>query len=146
MMTMTIYRTYRELRRLDDFVERFRYLSLAGHVGASTFGFDRYLNQGFYTSREWRNLRDEVIVRDNGCDLGVNGHEIHHRILVHHMNPIDVDDVISSANSLLNPDNLITTTHRTHNAIHYGNESLLPRKHIPRSSEDTLLWHRKESS
>ena len=139
---MTIFRTYRELRRIEDFTERFRYLSLGGHVGVSTFGFDRYLNQGFYTSREWRNLRDEVIVRDNGCDLGVDGYEIHSRILVHHMNPIDVDDVISSANSLLNPDNLVTTTHRTHNAIHYGNESLLPKLHVPRTSGDTLLWRR----
>lgn len=139
---MTIFRTYRELRRIEDFTERFRYLSLGGHVGVSTFGFDRYLNQGFYTSREWRNLRDEVIVRDNGCDLGVDGYEIHSKILVHHMNPIDADDVISSANSLLNIDNLITTTHRTHNAIHYGNESLLPKLHVPRTSGDTLLWRR----
>lgn len=139
---MTIFRTYRELRRIEDFTERFRYLSLGGHVGVSTFGFDRYLNQGFYTSREWRNLRDEVIVRDNGCDLGVDGYEIHSRILVHHMNPIDADDVISSTNSLLNIDNLITTTHRTHNAIHYGNESLLPKLHVPRTSGDTLLWRK----
>jgi hypothetical protein len=138
-MTMKT-RTYRELQRVDGFVERFRYLSLAGHVGASTFGFDRYLNQGFYTSREWRQLRDDVIVRDNGCDLGVEGHEIHHRILVHHMNPINADDVIHSAHSLLNPDNLITTTHRTHNAIHYGDEKLLPRPHVPRERGDTGLW------
>lgn len=133
-------RSYRELARIEGFVERFRYLSLGGQVGASTFGFDRYINQGFYRSREWKNLRDEVIVRDNGCDLGVEGFEIHSRILVHHMNPIDVDDIISSSNSLINPDNLITTTHRTHNAIHYGDESLLPRLPVPRERGDTGLW------
>lgn len=135
-----ITRTYRELRRIDGFVERFHYLSLAGSVGTSTFGFDRYLNQRFYTSREWKQLRDEVIVRDNGCDLGVEGFEIHDRVLIHHMNPINVDDVISSAHSLLNPDNLITTTHRTHNAIHYGDERLLPRLPVPRERGDTGLW------
>lgn len=137
---MTISRSYRELRRIDGFVERFRYLSLAGQVGTSTFGFDRYLNQGFYTSREWRHLRDEVIVRDNGCDLGVEGFEIHSKLLVHHMNPVTAEDVISSSNSLLNIDNLITTTHRTHNAIHYGDERLLPRQPVPRERGDTGLW------
>jgi hypothetical protein len=138
-MTMRT-RSYRELSRIEGFVERFRYLSLSGQVGTATFGFDRYINQGFYKSREWKNLRDEVIVRDNGCDLGVEGFEIHSRILVHHMNPIDVDDIISSANSLINPDNLITTTHRTHNAIHYGDERLLPRIPVPRERGDTGLW------
>jgi hypothetical protein len=137
---MTITRSYTQLSRIDGFVERFRYLSLAGHVGASTFGFDRYINQGFYRSREWKELRDHVIVRDNGCDLGVEGYEIHSKLLVHHMNPIDVNDIISSANSLTNPDNLITTTHRTHNAIHYGDESLLPKLHVPRERGDTGLW------
>lgn len=137
---MTITRSYRELRRIDGFVERFRYLSLAGQVGASTFGFDRYLNQRFYTSREWRQLRDSVIVRDNGCDLGVEGFEIHGQLLVHHMTPIVTDDLVHASERLWNPDNLITTTHRTHNAIHYGDERLLPRQPVPRERGDTGLW------
>lgn len=138
-MTM-ITRSYRELRRIDEFEERFRYLSLRGEVGVSTFGFDRYLNQRFYTSREWRQLRDHVIVRDNGCDLGVEGYEIHDKILVHHMNPVIVDDIVAGEDSILDPNFLITTTHRTHNAIHYGDERLLPRKHVPRERGDTKLW------
>lgn len=137
---MTISRSYRELRRIDGFEERFRYLSLKGGVGVSTFGFDRYLNQRFYTSREWRQLRHHVIVRDNGCDLGVDGYEIHDRLYVHHMNPIIVDDIVASEDALLDPDNLITTTHGTHNAIHYGDERLLPRKYVPRERGDTRLW------
>jgi hypothetical protein len=123
-----------------DFLERFRYLSLGGTVGEATFGFDRYLNQRFYTSREWRQLRDHVIVRDNGCDLGIAGREIHSKILVHHMNPITADDIAQGENLLLDPDNLICTTHDTHNAIHYGNESLLPRLPVPREQGDTGLW------
>jgi hypothetical protein len=137
---MTITRSYRELRRIEGFEERFRYLSLKGQVGASTFGFDRYLNQGFYASREWKHIRDEVIIRDNGCDLGVEGFEIHSRILVHHMNPVNAQDVITSAHSMTNLDNLITTTHQTHNAIHYGDERLLPRIPVPRERGDTGLW------
>lgn len=143
MMTM-ITRSYRELRRIETFEERFRYLSLRGEVGVSTFGFDRYLNQRFYTSREWRQLRDHVIIRDNGCDLGVEGYEIHAKILVHHMNPVIVDDIVAGEDSILNPDFLITTTHRTHNAIHYGDERLLARPHIPRTAGDTQLWSRKD--
>ncbi|HEY6019248.1 MAG TPA: hypothetical protein VIY48_04905 [Candidatus Paceibacterota bacterium] len=139
-MMMTISRSYRELRRIDGFEERFRYLSLKGGVGVSTFGFDRYLNQRFYTSREWRQFRHHVIVRDNGCDLGVDGYEIHDRLYVHHMNPIIVDDIVASEDALLDPDNLITTTHGTHNAIHYGDERLLPRKYVPRERGDTRLW------
>lgn len=138
-MTMRT-RSYRELSRIDDFVERFRYLSLAGQVGTTTFGFDRYLNQRFYTSREWRQLRDHVIVRDNGCDLGIEGFEIHDKILIHHMNPVIVDDLLANEDSLLDPDNLITTTHRTHNAIHYGDERLLPKLPVPRERGDTGLW------
>ena len=137
---MTIHRTYRELRRIEGFEERFRYLSLSGRVGRSTFGFDRYLNQRFYTSREWKDLRHHVIVRDNGCDLGVEGYEIHGKLLIHHMNPVTVQDLAQDAAVALNPDFLITTTHRTHNAIHYGDESLLPRKHVPRERGDTKLW------
>jgi hypothetical protein len=137
---MTITRSYQELRRIDGFEERFRYLSIKGEVGVSTFGYDRWLNQRFYTSREWRQLRDHVIVRDNGCDLGIDGYEIHDKILVHHMNPVIVDDIVAGEDSILNPDFLITTTHRTHNAIHYGDERLLPRKFVPRERGDTRLW------
>lgn len=137
---MMITRSYRELRRIDDFTERFRYLSLRGSVGSSTFGYDRWLNQRFYTSREWRQLREHVIVRDNGCDLGVEGYEIHDKILVHHMNPMIAEDLIAGEEALMDPNFLITTTHRTHNAIHYGDEKLLPRVHVPRERGDTKLW------
>lgn len=143
MKTM-ITRSYHELRRIETFEERFRYLALRGEVGVSTFGYDRWLNQRFYTSREWKQLRDHVIVRDEGCDLGIPGYEIHDKILVHHMNPVIVDDIIAGEEDLLNPDFLITTTHRTHNAIHYGDEKLLPRPHVPRRVGDTQLWARKD--
>jgi len=142
---MTSSKSYRELRRLETFEERFRYLSLRGEIGVSTFGYDRWLNQRFYTSREWRQLRDHIIVRDEGCNLGVIGYEIHDKILVHHMNPVIIDDLVAGEDSLLDPDNLITTTHQTHNAIHYGDESLLPRKHVDRTFGDTQLWTRRRS-
>lgn len=140
---MTI-RSYQGLIAHHSFEERFRYLSLDGTVGVQTFGFDRWINQQFYTSREWKRTRDFVIVRDDGCDLGVDGFQIHDRVLVHHMNPLTPEDVIEGSDILLNPDFLITTSHRTHNAIHYGDESLLPQKYVPRAPGDTLLWGRKE--
>lgn len=143
-MTMTITRSYSELIRFESFEERFRYLALRGGVGVSTFGFDRWINQQFYTSREWKQARDIAILRDNGCDLGVEGYEIHDRLLVHHMNPLTPEDVVHGEEVLLNPDFLITTTHRTHNAIHYGDESLLPKHHVPRRPGDTLLWSRRD--
>lgn len=133
-------RSYRELRRYHTLEDRYRYLKLAGEVGASTFGHDRYLNQGFYRSREWRLIRDDVIVRDEGCDLGVPGYEIHDRIYIHHMNPMTVAHLESGDSDILNPEYLITTTHRTHNAIHYGDESLLPKQYTPRRPGDTKLW------
>lgn len=133
-------KTYRELRRLHTFEERFHYLSLHGDVGRSTFGFDRYLNQKLYTSREWKLLRNHIIVRDNGCDLGVLGREIYDRILIHHMNPITVDDVVRHDASLFDPEFLITTTHRTHNAIHYGDERQLLQPLVDRRRGDTQLW------
>lgn len=138
-------RTYSELRRLDTFEERFRYLALRGSVGRSTFGFDRYINQGFYTSREWRRVRDEIIVRDNGCDLGVDGYEIHDRLLIHHMNPIEASHIVRGDEDLLDPRFLITTSHRTHNAIHYGDESQLPRPLVERRPGDTRLWRSRTS-
>ena len=136
---MTI-RTYEELLKFSKFEDRFRYLALRGSVGRSTFGFDRYLNQQFYSSREWKRMRDYVITRDEGCDLGVPGYEIHDRIYIHHMNPMVVDDLVHGDDSILDPDFLISTTHRTHNAIHYGDERQLPRSFAPRAPGDTKLW------
>lgn len=133
-------RKYSELRRIDNFEERYRYLALRGGVGVSTFGYDRYINQQFYTSRQWRQMRHHVIARDLGCDLGVEGYEIHSGLIVHHMNPMDAADISHGDESILDPEFLITTTHRTHNAIHYGDEKLLPKIHVPRSRGDTRLW------
>lgn len=133
-------RSYSELRRIDGFVDRYRYLSLRGRVGLETFGFDRYLNQRFYTSREWRNIRHHVIARDNGCDLGVEGYEIHSRLLIHHINPVTIDDITHSDFNILNPEYLICTTHNTHNAIHYGDETLLIKPFTERKRGDTSLW------
>lgn len=133
-------RRYSELRRIDTFEERFRYLSLGGQVGEATFGFDRYINQKFYRSREWKMLRHQVIVRDEGSDLGVPGYEINGVILIHHMNPMTAQDIIHDEDHILNPEYLISTTHQTHNAIHYGDESLLPRPFVPRRRGDTRLW------
>lgn len=133
-------RTYSELSKLLTFEERFRYLSLDGKVGEETFGFDRYLNQMFYRSQKWKAVRDYVIVRDNGCDLGVEGYEIHGRIIIHHMNPITIRDIEKESDFLLDPEYLITTVHNTHNAIHYGNENLLIKAPIERRKNDTCPW------
>lgn len=133
-------RTITELLQIPTFEGRFRYLSLQGQVGSSTFGFDRWINQQFYTSSDWRRARRDVIARDLGCDLAMEGYEIHERIIIHHMNPLTVDDIMHGDDYALNPDFLITTTHRTHNAIHYGDEKLLLRPFASRSSGDTKLW------
>lgn len=133
-------RTYNELSRLETFEERYFYLRLGGVTGESTFGFDRWINQGFYHSYEWKHARDFVITRDNGCDLGVPGYEIYSDLLVHHMNPISVDDIEHGDDFLIDPEFLITTSLQTHNAIHYGDESLLPRGPIVRERGDTTLW------
>lgn len=133
-------KTYSELSRIGSFEERFRYLKLGGAVGRSTFGFDRYLNQEFYRSREWKLARTHVIARDLGCDLGIEGHEIHDRVYVHHMNPIVVDDIKNANIDILDPEFLITVKHLTHNAIHYGDESLLPKPVVERRPGDTKLW------
>lgn len=137
---MTRLRSYSELRRLESIHERFGYLSLKGEVGRSTFGFERYINQQFYSSREWRQTRHFVLARDNGCDLGIPGYEIYDRIIIHHMNPMSVDDINDRGDYILDPEYLITTTHRTHNAIHYGDVSLLPKALIERQPGDTKLW------
>ena len=133
-------RTYSELIKLPTFEERYRYLRIGGRVGEETFGFDRYLNQMFYTSNEWRDIRDHVIIRDNGCDLGIPDREISGRILVHHMNPITVEDVVKRSKYLLDPEYLISTIKNTHDAIHYGDESLLFTGPIERRPNDTCLW------
>lgn len=133
-------RRYSELRRLETFEERFDYLELKGSVGIITFGFDRWINQRFYKSFEWQNVRNFVIARDNGCDLGIPDYEIHVDLLVHHMNPIALEDISNSKEWLINPEYLITTSLRTHNAIHYGNRSLLPRSLVERKPGDTKLW------
>lgn len=132
--------TYSELAKRDSFLARFRYAVIGGEIGVATFGFDRHLNQSFYASREWKQARDAAIIRDNGCDLGVPGHEIHDRILVHHMNPIRVEDLLDFNPDILNPDYLICVSTRTHNAIHFGDESQLPPPIVERMPGDTTLW------
>lgn len=139
VMQMSI-RTYSELIALPTFKERYKYLKLSGKVGEETFGFDRYLNQVFYKSKEWLSIRDYVIVRDNGCDLGIEGHEIHGRILIHHMNPISKEDILRRSDILLNPEYLITTIKNTHDAIHYSDDSLLIDEPIIRTKNDTCPW------
>ena len=135
-----IIKTYSELIKLKTFEERYEYLKLGGIVGKETFGFDRYLNQTFYKTDEWLSIRDHVIVRDNGCDLGIEGRGIHSRILVHHMNPITKEDILSRSEYLLNPEYLICTIKSTHDAIHYGDESLLIATPVERRKNDTCPW------
>lgn len=137
---MKIIRSYSELCRITTFEERYKYLQLGGIVGKDTFGFDRYLNQIFYRSQKWRSIRDQVIIRDNGCDLGVEGYDIYGRILIHHMNPITLEDIERESDFLLNPEYLICATHNTHNAIHYGDEKLLITSPIERTKNDTCPW------
>lgn len=136
---MTI-KTYTELCRHKSFEDRFEYLKLGGSVGRATFGFDRHINQDFYTSTEWRGIRRIVLIRDNGCDLGAEGHTINGPVLVHHINPMTVDDVIRHEDWILDPEFLITTTPNTHNAIHYGDWSLIPKPFVERQPGDTKLW------
>lgn len=135
-----IIRSYSDLRRLQTFEERFEYLRLAGIVGKDTFGFDRYLNQRFYRSAEWKRVRDQIIVRDCGCDLGVPGYEINDHIYIHHMNPIAVDDICDVTDYLLNPEYLISTSRSTHNAIHYGDISTARPTLVVRTKNDTCPW------
>lgn len=133
-------KSYSELRRLETFEERYDYLKLGGIVGEPTFGYDRYINQRFYTSKQWRQVRDEVIARDVGMDLGVPGYEIYDRIIIHHMNPMSAKDIEHADADILSPQYLITTTHKTHNAIHYGDASLLAKQLVERKPGDTRLW------
>lgn len=133
-------RTYNELKRIETFEDRYEYLKLGGLVGTETFGFDRYLNQVFYRSQKWKSIRDYVIIRDNGCDLGVPGFQIYGRILIHHMNPITIEDIERESDFLIDPEYLISTTLNTHNAIHYGDSSLLVTAPIVRTRNDTCPW------
>lgn len=137
---MARLKCYHDLYPLLTLEERFEYLSLRGHVGEATFGFDRWINQYFYGSQEWKRARDVVIVRDHGCDLGILGHDIHFGLLVHHMNPLTPQDIQNGEEWIIDPEYLITTSHRTHNAIHYGNSNLLPQPVAQRRPGDTRLW------
>lgn len=136
----TRIRSYSELSLFDTFEERFAYLKLDGGVGVSTFGFDRFINQNFYNSRYWEDVRRDVIVRDRGCDLGVPGYEIHYQPLVHHINPITQEDIIHGEDWIIDPEYLILTTHQTHNDIHFGRSSSGPRVVTSRMPRDTKLW------
>lgn len=140
-MNQKIIRTYSELIKLKTFEERYEYLRLDGIVGEETFGFDRYLNQLFYTTKEWRNLRHHIIVRDNGCDLGMPDRKIlGTKILIHHMNPITKEDILNRSDFLLNPEYLICTIKNTHDAIHYGDKDLLYQNFVERFKNDTCPW------
>lgn len=133
-------RSYSELRRLRTFEDRFEYLKMNGQVGRATFGFDRWINQRFYMSYLWKKARNDVILRDNGCDLGILGYEIGGSVLIHHMNPMTSEDIIHGEEWIFDPNFLITTTPNTHNAIHFGTDTLLPKVVIERSQDDTKLW------
>lgn len=133
-------RKYSDLKMLKTMEDRYNYLKLNGRIGEQTFGFDRYLNQHFYKLKQWRDARNEVIIRDNGCDLGLEGYEIGDYVIVHHMNPITVDDVLGMSDDLFNPEYLICVSHNTHNAIHYGDISLLPILPPERRPGDTCPW------
>ena len=139
---MTTIKTYSELITLPTFAERYRYLRLGGEVGKETFGFDRYLNQSFYSSAEWKKFRRDIIVRDMGCDLGIEGREIMGLIMIHHLNPISIEDIIRGHDCLMDPENSICTSPNTHNAIHYGDESLLIVAPTERTKNDTCPWRR----
>lgn len=144
MMKKPTIRTYSELILLDSFVDRYNYLKLDGRIGKETFGFDRYLNQRFYHSEEWRSIRDAIIARDLGCDLGLDGYQLHGRIYIHHMNPITLRDIERSTDNLLNPEFLICASHSTHNAIHYGSDILLVAEPVERTPYDTCPWKNPE--
>lgn len=137
---MALIRCYKELKRLKTFQERYDYLRVGGMIGDSTFGFERYLNQMLYSSPQWRKIRDEVIIRDNGNDLGIDGFQIFDHIVVHHMNPITIEQVEEAASEIFDPEYLICCSTRTHNAIHYGDSSLLPQLPLERRQNDTCPW------
>lgn len=133
-------RTYSELRTYKTFIDRYNYLKLRGSVGIETFGYDRYLNQVLYRSRRWRRIRDKIILRDNGCDLGIEGYDIYDKIIIHHMNPLTIEDIENDVDEIYDPEFLISVSFNTHQAIHYGDENLLPKEPIERKPYDTCPW------
>ena len=133
-------KTYSELITISTFEERFEYLQLKGSVGKDTFGYDRYLNQVLYRSPEWKRLRNQIIIRDGGCDLACDGYDIYDKVLIHHLNPITVEDVLTRSRKVFDPDNLVCVSHSTHNAIHYGDMDLLATGPIIRTKNDTCPW------
>ena len=133
-------KTYSELITIPTFEERFEYLQLKGAVGKDTFGYDRHLNQVLYRSPEWKRLRNQIIIRDGGCDLACNGYDIYDKVLIHHLNPITVEDVLARSRKVFDPDNLVCVSHNTHNAIHYGDMDLLVTGPIIRTKNDTCPW------
>ena len=133
-------KTYSELITIPTFEERFKYLQLKGSVGKDTFGYDRYLNQVLYRSPEWKRLRNQIIIRDDGCDLACDGHDVYGKVLIHHLNPITVEDVLARSRKVFDPDNLVCVSHNTHNAIHYGDMDLLVTGPIIRTKNDTCPW------
>lgn len=133
-------KTYSELITIPTFEERFEYLQLKGSVGKDTFGYDRHLNQILYRSPEWKRLRNQIIIRDCGCDLACEGYDIHSKVLIHHLNPITVEDVLARSRKVFDPDNLVCVSHNTHNAIHYGDVDLLITRPIIRTKNDTCPW------
>lgn len=133
-------KTYSELITIPTFEERFEYLQLKGSVGKDTFGYDRYLNQVLYRSPEWKRLRNQIIIRDGGCDLACDGYDIYNKVLIHHLNPITVEDVLTRSRKVFDPDNLVCVSHSTHNAIHYGDMDLLATGPIIRTKNDTCPW------
>lgn len=141
-MVIHMIRTYSELSQIESLEDRYKYLRLGGKVGEETFGFDRWLNQVLYKDKLWKEVRDEVIIRDGGNELGVEGYPINGPIYIHHMNPVTLDDILHNFDALINPEYLISTSKRTHDAIHYGNKDLLPKDPVVRSKNDTCPWKR----
>jgi hypothetical protein len=139
-MGMMMDKSYSEAMRHSNFEDRFNYLKLNNEVGYTTFGYDRYVNQGFYMTQEWKHARRDVILRDNGCDLAIPGLEIYSDLIVHHINPMSIDDIVHHEDWILDPEYLICTTKKTHNALHFGNESMLPDVVTSRTPNDTRLW------
>ena len=137
---MMSIKTYSELITIPTFEERFEYLQLKGSVGKDTFGYDRYLNQVLYSSPEWKRLRNQIIIRDDGCDLACDGYDVYGKVLIHHLNPITVEDVLARSRKVFDPDNLVCVSHNTHNAIHYGDVGLLVTGPIIRTKNDTCPW------
>lgn len=141
-MTKTNIKTYSELMTLPTFIERFNYLKIGGRVGEETFGYDRYLNQVLYRTPEWKRFRRDIIIRDMSCDLACDDREIVGKVLVHHIDPLTIDDVLNRHPKIFDPENVICVSLDTHNAIHYGDESLLMKEPVVRTKNDTCPWRK----